>query len=96
MITENIEIYQGEPELKQFVFEIKSTLYDMGKTTADVNILIENNDSLIRKLFKTANPDTKIIAYNIAKAAKKYEQCSPGGKTSRYLHRNMWVFFIYK
>ena len=78
MNTENVEIYQGEPELKQFVFEIKSTLYDMGKTTADVNILIENNDSLIRKLFKTANPDTKIIAYNIAKAAKKYEQYSLG------------------
>lgn len=95
MNTENVEIYQGEPELKQFVFEIKSTLYDMGKTTADVNILIENNDSLIRKLFKTANPDTKIIAYNIAKAAKKYEQYSLGKKPLRYLHRNMQVFFYY-
>ena len=72
MNTENVEIYHGEPELKQFVFEIKSTLYDIGKTTADVNILIENNDGLIRKFFKTTNPDTKIIAYNIAKAAKKY------------------------
>ena len=78
MNTEDVEIYKGESELKQFVFEIKSTLYDMGKTTADVNVLIENNDSMIRKLFKTANPDTKIIAYNIAKAAKKYEQCFLG------------------
>ena len=78
MNTENVEIYHGEPELKRFVFEIKSTLYDIGKTTADVNILIENNDGLIRKFFKTTNPDTKIIAYNIAKAAKKYEQYSLG------------------
>lgn len=78
MNTENVEIYHDEPELKQFVFEIKSTLYDIGKTTADVNILIENNDGLIRKFFKTTNPDTKIIAYNIAKTAKKYEQYSLG------------------
>ena len=70
---ENAEIYKDEPELKAFVADIKSTLYDMGKTTADVNVLIENNDSIIRKLFKTPNPDTKIIAYNIAKAAKKFE-----------------------
>ena len=95
MNTENVEIYQGEPELKQFVFEIKSTLYDMGKTTADVNILIENNDSLIRKLFKTANPDTKIIAYNIAKAAKKYEQCSLGNKTVKIpAQKYAGIFFI--
>lgn len=96
MNTENVEIYQGEPELKQFVFEIKSTLYDMGKTTADVNILIENNDSLIRKLFKTANPDTKIIAYNIAKAAKKYEQCSLGNKTVKIpAQKYAGIFFYY-
>ena len=73
MNIENAEIYQGEPELKAFVFEVKSTLYKMGKTTADVNRLIENNDLIIRKLFKSANPDSKIIAYNIAKAAKKFE-----------------------
>lgn len=73
MNIENAEIYAGEPELKAFVFDIKSTLYEMGKTTADVNFLIENNDGLIRKLFRTSSPDTKIIAYNIAKAAKKAE-----------------------
>jgi hypothetical protein len=71
MNIEEAEIYKGEPELKQFVFQVKETLYDMGKTTADVNILVENNDALLRKLAKSPNPDTKAIAYNMAKSAKK-------------------------
>lgn len=73
MNIENAEIYRGEPELKAFVFEVKSTLYDMGKTTADVNALIENNGPAIRKLFRSDSPDPRTIAYNIAKAAKKSE-----------------------
>ena len=54
----------------QIIRNVRNELYDLGKNTAQVNLIIEHNFTELSKLDEATEPDYKAIAISLAKKEK--------------------------
>jgi hypothetical protein len=54
----------------QIIRNVRNELYDLGKNTAQVNLIIEHNFAELSKLDEASEPDYKAIAIGLAKKDK--------------------------
>lgn len=54
----------------QIIRNVRNELYDLGKNTAQVNLIIEHNFGELSKLDEASEPDFKAIAISLAKKEK--------------------------
>ena len=55
----------------QIIRNVRNELYDLGKTTAEVNIIIENNFAQLSSLDEDKDHNYKDIAIGLIKSTKK-------------------------
>lgn len=54
----------------QIIRNVRNELYDLGKNTAHVNLIIEHNFGELSKIDETSEPDFKAIAISLIKKEK--------------------------
>lgn len=54
----------------QIIRNVRNELYDLGKNTAQVNLIIEYNFGELSKIDETSEPDFKAIAISLIKKEK--------------------------
>ena len=54
----------------QIIRNVRNELYDLGKNTAQVNLIIEHNFGELSKIDETSEPDFQAIAISLIKKEK--------------------------